>query len=83
METIRVLERGLPISPEPGPARPGTSITTAIRISEGTASGPIHIAFAAPDRAAADAFHREALVAGGRDNGGPGNNAEAVTHRPE
>ena len=49
-----------------------------------------------------DAFHREALAAGGGDNGGPGireiyhpayygafvldpdgNNAEAVTHRPE
>jgi catechol 2,3-dioxygenase-like lactoylglutathione lyase family enzyme len=71
-------------------------------IGEGEASGPIHIAFAAPDRAAVDAFHREALAAGGRDNGEPGlreiyhptyygafvldpdgNNAEAVTHRPE
>ena len=31
-----------------------------------------HIAFAAPDRAAVDAFHRVALAAGGRDNGAPG-----------
>jgi catechol 2,3-dioxygenase-like lactoylglutathione lyase family enzyme len=65
-------------------------------------AGPIHIAFLAPDRAAVEAFHREAIAAGGRDNGGPGlrelyhpayygafaldpdgNNAEAVTHRPE
>jgi catechol 2,3-dioxygenase-like lactoylglutathione lyase family enzyme len=35
-------------------------------------AGPIHIAFLAPDRATVDAFHREALAAGGRDNGGPG-----------
>ena len=31
-----------------------------------------HIAFAAPDRAAVDAFHRAALEAGGGDNGAPG-----------
>jgi catechol 2,3-dioxygenase-like lactoylglutathione lyase family enzyme len=31
-----------------------------------------HVAFAAPDRAAVDAFHREALLAGARDNGAPG-----------
>jgi catechol 2,3-dioxygenase-like lactoylglutathione lyase family enzyme len=35
--------------------------------------GPgFHIAFAAPDRAAVDAFHQAALAAGGIDNGGPG-----------
>ncbi|ACI99593.1 VOC family protein [Rhodospirillum centenum] len=37
--------------------------------------GPLtgfHLAFAAPDRAAVDAFHAAALAAGGRDNGGPG-----------
>ena len=31
-----------------------------------------HIAFAAKDRAAVDAFHAAALSAGGRDNGTPG-----------
>jgi catechol 2,3-dioxygenase-like lactoylglutathione lyase family enzyme len=31
-----------------------------------------HIAFAANDRAAVDAFHAAALAAGGRDNGTPG-----------
>ena len=31
-----------------------------------------HLAFAAPNRAAVDAFHAAALAAGGRDNGGPG-----------
>jgi catechol 2,3-dioxygenase-like lactoylglutathione lyase family enzyme len=32
----------------------------------------VHIAFAAKDRAAVDAFHEAALEAGGRDNGTPG-----------
>jgi catechol 2,3-dioxygenase-like lactoylglutathione lyase family enzyme len=34
--------------------------------------GQLHVAFAAPDRAAVDAFHAAALAAGGRDNGTPG-----------
>lgn len=34
--------------------------------------GKLHIALTAPDRAAVDAFHREALAAGGTDNGAPG-----------
>ena len=42
-------------------------------LSKGDApSGPVHLAFAAPDRAACDAFHAEALAAGGVDNGPPG-----------
>ncbi|HEX6980716.1 MAG TPA: VOC family protein [Alphaproteobacteria bacterium] len=32
----------------------------------------LHICFAAPSRAAVDAFHAAALRAGGRDNGKPG-----------
>jgi catechol 2,3-dioxygenase-like lactoylglutathione lyase family enzyme len=39
---------------------------------EGGLNRPIHIAFAARDRAAVDAFHRAAIAAGGRDNGPPG-----------
>ena len=35
-------------------------------------SGPVHVAFASPDRATVDAFHQAATAAGGRDNGGPG-----------
>jgi catechol 2,3-dioxygenase-like lactoylglutathione lyase family enzyme len=31
-----------------------------------------HLAFDAPDRAAVDVFHREALAHGGTDNGAPG-----------
>jgi catechol 2,3-dioxygenase-like lactoylglutathione lyase family enzyme len=36
------------------------------------ATGPMHVAFTAPERAMVDAFHAAALKAGGRDNGGPG-----------
>lgn len=32
----------------------------------------VHTAFVAPDRPAVDAFYREALAHGGRDNGAPG-----------
>lgn len=35
-------------------------------------SGKLHVALRAEGRAAVEAFHREALLAGGRDNGGPG-----------
>ena len=41
-------------------------------ITEGEPAAPMHIAFAAPDRATVDAFHAAALAAGGRDNGAPG-----------
>jgi catechol 2,3-dioxygenase-like lactoylglutathione lyase family enzyme len=34
--------------------------------------GPLHVAFAAADRATDDAFHRAAVAAGGIDNGAPG-----------
>ena len=33
---------------------------------------PLHIAFAADDRAQVDVFYRQALAAGGKDNGPPG-----------
>jgi catechol 2,3-dioxygenase-like lactoylglutathione lyase family enzyme len=39
---------------------------------EGGLNKPIHVAFAATDRAAVDAFYRAALTAGGKDNGAPG-----------
>ncbi|MBB6306502.1 VOC family protein [Xanthobacter tagetidis] len=35
-------------------------------------SGPVHVAFRAPNRAAVNAFYTAALAAGGRDNGPPG-----------
>lgn len=41
-----------------------------------TAGVGLHISFHAPSRAAVDAFHRQALAAGGRDAGAPGERAE-------
>jgi len=41
-------------------------------ISDRPPSGPLHVAFAAADRASVDAFHRAALAAGGAENGPPG-----------
>src|SRR5262249_1340113 len=41
-------------------------------ITPGDPAAPLHIAFAAPDRATVDAFHAAALAAGGTDNGAPG-----------
>jgi len=45
-------------------------------ISDRPVSGPLHVAFASPDRATVDAFHRAAVAAGGRDNGPPGVRAQ-------
>ena len=39
---------------------------------EGKLEKPLHVAIVAKDRASVDAFHRAALAAGGKDNGGPG-----------
>jgi catechol 2,3-dioxygenase-like lactoylglutathione lyase family enzyme len=39
---------------------------------EGDLQRPIHIAIAAQDRVAVDAFYRAAIAAGGKDNGAPG-----------
>ena len=67
-------------------------------VTEGEPAAPMHIAFAAPDRATVDAFHAASLAAGGRDNCAPGlrpryyggyvldpdgHNVEAVCHRSE
>jgi catechol 2,3-dioxygenase-like lactoylglutathione lyase family enzyme len=41
-------------------------------IGQGDRGQPVHIAFAADDRARVDVFHEEALAAGGHNNGGPG-----------
>ena len=39
---------------------------------EGGINKPLHVAFAAKDRATVDAFYRAAMAAGGQDNGAPG-----------
>ena len=47
----------------------------AIKLRSGTVAPPgagFHLAFAAPSRAAVDAFHAAALRCGGRDDGAPG-----------
>lgn len=41
-------------------------------VKQGQPNPALHIAFASDDRAMVDAFHKEATVAGGRDNGVPG-----------
>jgi catechol 2,3-dioxygenase-like lactoylglutathione lyase family enzyme len=48
----------------------------AFWIGQGQTHRPLHIAFAASDHGAVDAFHRAALAAGGRDNGQPGIRAQ-------
>ncbi len=44
----------------------------AFWIGRGQPRGPLHIAFSTSDRGVVDLFYREALAAGGRDNGQPG-----------
>lgn len=34
--------------------------------------GSVHVAFTAPSRTVVDAFYKEAIAAGGKDNGAPG-----------
>ena len=41
-------------------------------VSDRPPSGPLHLAFAADDRATVDAFHEAAVAAGAQDNGAPG-----------
>jgi catechol 2,3-dioxygenase-like lactoylglutathione lyase family enzyme len=50
----------------------GPSGSVDFFVKEGEPVAPVHLAFAAPDRATVDAFHAAALAAGGRDNGAPG-----------
>lgn len=58
-----------------GYALPGGGDKLALKHCGGNARAPgpgFHIAFAAPDPQAVDAFHKAALAAGGIDNGAPG-----------
>ena len=41
-------------------------------VTKGKVATPLHLAFHARNEAAVRAFHRAALAAGGKDNGGPG-----------
>jgi catechol 2,3-dioxygenase-like lactoylglutathione lyase family enzyme len=42
------------------------------RAAAGKLTGPTHLAFQASDRAIVDRFHKQAIAAGGKDNGPPG-----------
>ncbi|MEO8132446.1 MAG: VOC family protein [Betaproteobacteria bacterium] len=56
-----------------GYAGGGDKLALKLRAGEQAAPGPgFHVAFAAPGRAAVDAFHAAALRHGGKDNGRPG-----------
>src|SRR5260221_12361134 len=50
----------------------GPKDAPALWFAQGEGNGPVHIAFAAKDRAAVQAFYAAALPAGGKDNGKPG-----------
>jgi catechol 2,3-dioxygenase-like lactoylglutathione lyase family enzyme len=41
-------------------------------LGQANSATPVHVAFAAKDRAGVDAFYKAAIAAGGKDNGGPG-----------
>jgi catechol 2,3-dioxygenase-like lactoylglutathione lyase family enzyme len=62
-----------------GSAGLGRDGMPAFWISDRELSGPLHLAFTAPDRATVDAFHQAALDAGGTDNGRPGLRAQYHT----
>ncbi|WP_457443879.1 VOC family protein [Roseateles sp. P5_E4] len=46
--------------------------TADSKAAQGQLTGRVHLAFQAKDKAAVEAFHKAALAAGGKDNGGPG-----------
>ena len=50
----------------------GTGGKPGFFLASRTPSGPLHLAFASPDRAGVDAFHQAAIAAGATDNGAPG-----------
>ncbi|HEX3628034.1 MAG TPA: VOC family protein [Verrucomicrobiae bacterium] len=55
----------------------------AIKLRSGNVVAPgdgFHVAFAAPSREAVAAFYKEALLHGGKDNGGSGIHAEYGNH---
>jgi catechol 2,3-dioxygenase-like lactoylglutathione lyase family enzyme len=67
---LRPGERGQAVGYGP----PGAGDALALKQHDASAPpGPgFHLAFAAPSRAAVDAFHAVALAHGGKDNGAPG-----------
>lgn len=66
------------VEPPQGPGQPPTAgfcheDGSDLWIRQGVATTPaMHLAFRVSSRAQVDAFYREAIAAGGRDNGAPG-----------
>ncbi|MDF2703034.1 MAG: hypothetical protein K0S10_1980 [Rubrobacteraceae bacterium] len=60
------------MEPSPSAAGFGKRGKPDFWIGQGETGQAFHIAFAADDRATVDSFYKEAIAAGGRDNGVPG-----------
>ena len=71
-EALSPLGYGLISEPRHGFAGFGWSGKPDFWIFRGEPGDAVHVALAAADRAAVDAFHEAAIAAGGRDNGRPG-----------
>jgi catechol 2,3-dioxygenase-like lactoylglutathione lyase family enzyme len=71
-EALSPLGYELIMEPRPGAAGLGRSGKPDFWIGQGERGHPVHVAFAAADRASVKAFHEAAVAAGGRDNGRPG-----------
>jgi catechol 2,3-dioxygenase-like lactoylglutathione lyase family enzyme len=71
-EALSPLGYELIIEPRHGAAGLGRSGKPDFWIGQGEPGHPVHVAFAAADRATVKAFHEAAVAAGGRDNGRPG-----------
>jgi catechol 2,3-dioxygenase-like lactoylglutathione lyase family enzyme len=71
-EALSPLGYELIMEPHPGAAGLGRSGKPDFWIGQGEPGHPVHVAFAADDRASVEAFHEAAVAAGGRDNGRPG-----------
>jgi catechol 2,3-dioxygenase-like lactoylglutathione lyase family enzyme len=71
-EALSPLGYELVMEPSPSTAGFGRGGKPDFWISQGEPGQALHIAFAADDRAAVDAFYEAAMAAGGRENGGPG-----------
>ena len=67
MEVEQEIEKGFPAAGFGAEGKPDFWIG-----GEGGLNKPVHVAIAAKDRAAVDAFYKAALAAGGKDNGAPG-----------
>jgi catechol 2,3-dioxygenase-like lactoylglutathione lyase family enzyme len=68
-EALSPLGYELIMEPRPGAAGLGCLGKPDFWIGQGEPGHPVHVAFAAADRASVKAFHEAAVAAGGRDNG--------------